>query len=188
VRCVAVGRFVLQKGFDILVSAWGRLVASWPTRLEPPELVMVGDGPRREQLRRQVTALGLDGRVRMTGALPRSAVLAELQQARVFTLPVRSRLAGLNAEGLGLAAVEAAACGLPVVVARSGGAPEAVVDGMTGAVVPPEDPGSLAAALRPLLLDADYARAMGVAGRRHAAAHFGSDQARRTLRQALALE
>ncbi|MFL6064888.1 MAG: glycosyltransferase family 4 protein [Friedmanniella sp.] len=188
VRCVAVGRFVLQKGFDILLAAWGRLLAGWPTRLEPPELVLVGDGPRREQLRRQVSALRLDGRVRMTGALPRSAVLAELQQARVFALPVRSRLAGLNAEGLGLAAVEAAACGLPVVVARSGGAPETVVDGVTGAVVPPEDAGSLAAALRPLLLDADCARAMGAAGRRHAAAHFGSDQARRTIRQALALE
>ena len=55
--------------------------------------------------------------------------VAELQRADVFALPVRTRLAGLNPEGLGLAALEAAACGLPVVVGDSGGAPETVRDG-----------------------------------------------------------
>ena len=67
-------------------------------------------------------------------------MIAELQRADVFALPMRTRLAGLNPEGLGLAAVEAAACGLPVVVGRSGGAPETVQPGQTGFVVPPDDP------------------------------------------------
>jgi phosphatidylinositol alpha-1,6-mannosyltransferase len=84
--------------------------------------------------------------------------------------------------------VEAAACGLPVVVGRSGGAPETVLDGVTGAVVTPDDPRRLAGALRPLLLDASLAAAMGAAGRRHVMARFGAEQARRTLRLALALD
>ena len=57
--------------------------------------------------------------MRLTGALPRSAVVAELQRAHAFALPVRTRLAGLNPEGLGLAALEAAACGLPVIVRKT---------------------------------------------------------------------
>jgi phosphatidylinositol alpha-1,6-mannosyltransferase len=188
VRCVAVGRFVIQKGFDTLLDSWSRVLAGWPPEVQPPELVLVGDGPQRDRLRRQVAALGLGPRVRMTGPLPRAAVVTELQRARVFALPVRSRLRGLNAEGLGLAAVEAAACGLPVVVGRSGGAPETVLDGVTGAVVTPDDPRRLADALRPLLLDASLAAAMGAAGRRHVMARFGAEQARRTLRLALALD
>ena len=187
-RCVAVGRFVAQKGLDTLVAAWAVVLAGWPAALPPPGLVLVGDGPQRDRLDAQVRAAGLAPHIRFTGALPRPAVVAELQQAQVFALPVRRRLAGLYAEGLGLAAVEAAACGLPVVVGRSGGAPETVVDGVTGAAVPPEDPAALAAALRPLLLDPDRARAMGAAGRDHVRARFGREQAGATLRRALDLD
>ena len=58
----------------------------------------------------------------------------------MFALPVRTRRAGLEPEGLGLAAIEAAACGLPVVVGISGGTPETVQDGRTGYLVDPRDP------------------------------------------------
>ena len=186
-RCVAVGRFVLQKGFDTLVRAWARVQQAWPDGERRPELVLVGDGPQREWLRAEVGRLGLTGSVRMTGPLPRTAVVAELQAARVFALPVRRRLAGLNAEGLGLAAVEAAACGLPVVVGASGGAPETVREGASGFVVPPEDPDRLAEVLLPLLLDPARAARMGAVGRQHVSAHFGAAAARRTLRRALHL-
>ena len=187
-RCVAVGRFVAQKGFDTLVEAWRLVLAGWPGAADLPELVLVGDGPQRARVSAQVVAAGLQPSVRITGALPRTAVVAELQRAHVFALPVRSRFGGLNAEGLGLAAVEAAACGLPVVVGRSGGAPETLVDGVTGTVVVPDDPHELAHAVRALLLDPARARAMGAAGRRHVADRFGAEQARRTLRRALALD
>jgi phosphatidylinositol alpha-1,6-mannosyltransferase len=187
-RCVAVGRFVRQKGFDTLLRAWRRLLDDWPTGRPVPELVLVGDGPQRPTLVRLVGELGIGTTVRMTGALPREGVLAELQAARVFALPVRSRWRGLYAEGLGLAAVEAAACGLPVVVGRSGGAPETVVEGRTGAVVNPDDAAALAAAMRLLLLDPGRAAALGAAGRQHVAARFSADAARRTIRAALALD
>ena len=186
-RCVAVGRFVRQKGFDTLLRAWREVLAGWPPRLPDPELVLVGDGPQRPALTGLVDGLGLGGSVRLTGAVPRDRVLAELRAARVFALPVRSRWGGLYAEGLGLAAVEAAACGLPVVVGRSGGAPETVRAGRTGAVVDPDDPAALAALLLPPLLDPVRAAELGAAGREHVAARFGADAARATLRAALAL-
>ena len=184
-RCVAVGRFVVQKGFSTLIRAWRAVQDRWPAAAERPELVVVGDGPQRVELCRLVSQLGLEATVRMTGALPRSGVLAELQAARVFALPVRTRWAGLNPEGLGLAAVEAAACGLPVVVGRSGGAPETVRDGVTGFVVDPARPADLAGRIATLLLDPVRAAAMGAAGRRHVAASFGREQAQATLLHAL---
>ncbi len=187
-RCVAVGRFVVQKGFDTLLRSWRRVLDGWPSTVPRPELVLVGDGPQRTALERLVALLGLHEGVRFTGPQPRDAVLAELQAAQVFALPVRSRWRGLNAEGLGLAAVEAAACGLPVVVGRSGGAPETVRDGVSGNVVAPDDPAGLADAVRPLLLDRTRAQAMGAAGRAHVRDRFGSDSVRQTLRQALALD
>ena len=186
-RCVAVGRFVRQKGFDTLLRAWRLVLDRWPPATPAPELVLVGDGPQRARLTGLAAALRLGDTVRMTGALSRDGVLAELRAARVFALPVRSRWQGLYAEGLGLAAVEAAACGLAVVVGRSGGAPETVQDGRTGVVVAPEDPRALAAAVRPLLLDPARAARLGAAGRAHVGARFGSDAVRSTLRAALAL-
>lgn len=186
-RCVGVGRFVRQKGFDTLLQGWRLVLDGWPPGAPTPELVLVGDGPERAGLTRLAAGLGLANQVSMTGPLPRDGVLAELRQAQVFALPVRSRWGGRYTEGLGLAAVEAAACGLPVVIGRSGGAPETVVDGRTGVVVPPDDPRALAAALQPLLADPDRAAAFGSAGRVHVTARFGSAAVRTTLREALAL-
>ena len=86
-----------------------------------------------------------------------------------------------------MAAIEAAACGLPVVVGRSGGAPETVLDGRTGFVVPPADHRALADRLVELLADPARSRAMGEAGRRFVVERFSAFQARRTLRTALDL-
>jgi phosphatidyl-myo-inositol dimannoside synthase len=186
-RAVAVGRFVAQKGFDTLLRAWRRVVDRATDPAAPPELVLVGDGAGRSRLERLVGRLGLADAVRLTGAVPRTQVIAELQRADVFALPMRTRLAGLNPEGLGLAALEAAACGLPVVVGRSGGAPETVQPGRTGFVVDPQDDIALADRLTALLGDPVGARAMGAAGRHFVTERFAAEQARRTLRAALDL-
>ncbi|WP_375423148.1 glycosyltransferase family 4 protein [uncultured Friedmanniella sp.] len=187
-RCVAVGRFVVQKGLDALVTAWRSVQDGWPTGAVRPLLVLVGDGPQRTALLRQVAHLDLTSAVRFTGPLPRTAVVAELQAAQVFALPVRTRWAGLNAEGLGLAAIEAAACGLPVVVGDSGGAPETLVEGRSGHVVVASNPGRLAAVLTGLLLEPERAAAMGAAGRRYVLSRYSPERARSTLRRALGLD
>ena len=186
-RAVAVGRFVSQKGLDTLLQAWRRVVDQTSGPARPPELVLVGDGPERPRLEAMVARLGLGPAVRLTGAVPRTQVVLELQRADVFALPMRTRLAGLNPEGLGLAALEAAACGLPVLVGRSGGAPETVLPGRTGFVVDPDDAGALAVRLVGLLCDPLAARAMGAAGRCLVLDRFGLDQARQTLWTALDL-
>lgn len=183
---VAVGRFVAQKGFDVLLRAWPGVVGGLgPGR--PPRLVLVGDGPQAPHLRRLAEQLGVAGTVTFTGALDPSAVADRLRDADVFALPVRTRWAGLNPEGLGLAALEAAACGLPVLVGDSGGAPETVLDGVTGRVLPGDDPAAWTRAVLALLRDPAAAASMGDRGRWHVEERFGRGPARRTLRAALRL-
>ena len=105
----------------------------------------------------------------------------------MFALPVRTRLAGLNPEGLGLAALEAAACGLPVIIGDSGGTAETVRDGETGYLLASDDHQAWARRIAELLDDRAQARAMGRRGRAHVVERFGFDQARTTLRRALQL-
>jgi len=183
---VAVGRFVAQKGFDLLLRSWPGVVAGLgPART--PRLVLVGDGPQAPRLRRLADRLGITPTVIFTGALAATEVADRLRDAHVFALPVRTRWAGLNPEGLGLAALEAAACGLPVLVGDSGGAPETVLDGVTGRVLPGHDVGAWTRAVLDLLRDPAAAAAMGERGRRLVVDRFGTERARGTLRAALRL-
>ncbi len=185
-RCISVGRFVPRKGLDVLLEAWRLLLHRWPEPAARPELILVGDGPLRTRL--TAKARGIDPQIRFTGALAPAEVAIHLQQADVFALPVRTRRAGLEPEGLGLATIEAAACGLPVIVGNSGGTPETVEDGRTGYLIDSRDPGALADRLRRLLLDAELATAMGARGRTFVAERFGATEARRQLRAALRVD
>lgn len=186
-QVVSVGRFVAQKGFDVLLRAWRLVLDRWSRGVPVPELVLVGEGPRRRRLLADVERADLGHTVRLTGALPREALAVLLPRAQVFALPMRTRWCGLHPEALGLAALEAAACGLPVIVGASGGAPETVRPGVSGFVVHPQDPYALADRLTWLLADPERARAMGRAGRVLVEERFGSDRARAVLRRALSL-
>ena len=185
-RVVSVGRLVRQKGFDALLDAWRLVLDGWSGPVTP-ELRVVGDGPMRRRLDVQITTLHLRSSVTLLGARPRAEVVAELQHADVFALLMRTRLAGLNPEGLGLAALEASACGLPVVVGDSGGAPETVLPERTGYVVDPGDTQQVAAHLLALLSDPGLAAGLGREGRRFVQSGHGLEQAGRTLRAALGL-
>ena len=186
-RCIAVARLIPQKGLCTLLRAW-RIVIDRAARSHlAPELTIVGDGPQRGLLERTVQELELSKSTRIIGALPRTGVIAQLQQAGVFALPVRTRWAGLNPEGLGLAALEAAACGLPVIVGHSGGAPETVREADTGFLIPSGDHRLLAERLSLLLENPSLAQQMGSRGRHYVSAHFSMDSARARLREALEL-
>ena len=186
-RCISVARLIPQKGVMTLLRAWRTVIDRARRSGAARELIIVGDGPLRSVLERSVYKLRLSGSVRIVGAAPRAEVITHLQHADVFALPVRTRLAGLNPEGLCLAALEAAACGLPVIIGDSGGAPETVRDGETGFLVHSHDHQLLAARLDQLLGDPALAREMGKRGCDHVTQHFGSDVARATLRSALEL-
>ncbi|WP_286878728.1 glycosyltransferase family 4 protein [Methanoculleus sp. UBA413] len=121
---IFTGRLIREKNVDVLLRA---LV---PVREEVPDLraLVVGDGPERPALERLARDLGLAGAVRFTGFLPRyDDVIAAMKASRVFVLPS-------TREGFGIAALEAMACGLPVVTADHPGnaAGDLVVEGVNG--------------------------------------------------------
>jgi glycosyltransferase involved in cell wall biosynthesis len=151
----SVGRLDGQKGYDVLLHA----LAALPDAA----LVLVGDGPERSRLEALTAELGLGERVRFTGwqAEPRR----HLTTVDVFGLPSRF-------EGFPLAVVEAMLAELPVVATTVGSVPEAVRDGETGLLVPPDDPAALAAALRRLLSDPALRLRLGRQGRALALEHF----------------
>lgn len=128
-------------------------------------MLLVGDGPWRPTLEHQARMLGVTEFVHFAGV--RNDIPALLAASDLFCLPSRT-------EGLGIAAIEAMASGLPVVASRVGGLPEVVEDGVTGLLVPPDDTAALAEALVRILEDRHRAAQMGDAGRTRAKQHFDS--------------
>jgi phosphatidylinositol alpha-1,6-mannosyltransferase len=158
---VCVSRLVARKGQDVLVAGWRQVLESHPDA----RLLLVGGGPAEKSLRRAVARLGLADSVVLTGPVATEQLPAHYAAGDVFAMPCRTRRGGLDVEGLGMVFLEAAACGRPVVAGTSGGAPEAVRDGVTGHVVDPRSPDAVAATIAGLLADPARARAMGAAGR-----------------------
>jgi glycosyltransferase involved in cell wall biosynthesis len=148
-------------GLDILLDAFALL----PTGSHPLTLWIAGDGPARTALEQQARRLGIEERVQFLGPLHHDRMPAFMWGLDLFVNPSR-------AESFGVAALEAAASGLPVVASRVGGLPEIVADGETGLLVEPENPAALAEALSQLLRDPERRRAMAAAARTRAVAHY----------------
>lgn len=113
---------------------------------------MVGDGPLRPEIERRVAELGLDGTVRLLGALPQHEVTRRLGESTVFVLPSVVAPDG-QMEGIPVALMEAMAAGRPVVTSALSGIPELVEDGVTGLLVQPGDAPGISAALKRLIED-----------------------------------
>jgi glycosyltransferase involved in cell wall biosynthesis len=160
VTVLAVGRLRPPKDFPTLVRAVARLEPG-AVRLE-----IAGDGPERAALASEIERLGLDGTVELLGT--RSDVPDLLAAADVFVL-------SSDSEGLPMSVLEAMAAGVPVVATAVGGVPELVRDDETGLLVPPRDPGALAAALGKLAADPELRRRLGGAGRRRVENEFSLD-------------
>ncbi len=162
---VFVGRITRQKGVPVLLRA--------AAELDPrAQLVLCAGAPDTPQLLAEVTDLvdGLrdvrKGVVWISGMLAKPEVIQLLSHATVFVCPSVY-------EPLGIVNLEAMACSTAVVASRVGGIPEVVDDGVTGLLVPPDDPAALAAAVNELLTDPARAAIMGRAGRDRAVAEFG---------------
>jgi phosphatidyl-myo-inositol dimannoside synthase len=158
---VCVSRLVPRKGQDTLIRALPGVLARVPEAV----LLIVGDGPYRADLERLAERTGVAGSVRFTGAVPWSELPAHYGAGDVYAMPCRTRRGGLDVEGLGIVYLEASATGLPVVAGDSGGAPDAVLEGETGYVVPGRDLTALTGRLVELLLDPALRARLGARGR-----------------------
>lgn len=161
IRAVMVGRFEAPKDQATLLRALAR-VADVNITLE-----FVGDGPMRRSTENLAEALGLRNRVRFLGE--RNDVPELLSEADLFILSSWF-------EGLPLALLEAMRSGLPVIASRVGGVTEAVIDGVTGILVPPGDPEALARALARMAASPRERVEMGQAGRRLFVARFREER------------
>jgi phosphatidylinositol alpha-1,6-mannosyltransferase len=114
--------------------------------------------------------------VALTGRVPWDELPAHYVAGDVFAMPCRTHGRGLDVEGLGIVYLEASASGLPVVAGNSGGAPEAVLPGVTGHVLDGRDLDTLAGTLADLLADPDHAATLGEAGRAWVTDHWQWDR------------
>jgi phosphatidylinositol alpha-1,6-mannosyltransferase len=178
---VSISRLVPRKGMDVLVEAASRLSASYPDLT----VAIAGDGRELPRLERLAAASAAT--VRVLGRVSDEDRALLLGAADVFVMACRNRWAGLEQEGFGMVFLEAAAAGVPQIAGDSGGASEAVADGVTGLVVgTPGDPGAVAEALRSLLADPTRRRRMGRAARARVQEFFDNDVLASRLADALA--
>jgi N-acetyl-alpha-D-glucosaminyl L-malate synthase BshA len=158
-----VSNFRPLKRVEDVVRIFAAVRAEIPSRLD-----LVGEGPARSRIEDLVVSLGLRDHVRFLGE--RGDLIAILQQSDLFLLPSQT-------ESFGLAALEAMACGVPVVASDVGGVSEVVAEGETGFLAAAGDVASMAKHARRLLTDEDLRRRMSRAARHMAETRFRLDPA-----------
>lgn len=158
---VCVARLVHRKGQDKLIDAMPSILES----ISNAHLLIVGQGPYQKKLVKRVKKLGLKESVTFVGRINYEKLPEYICVGDLFAMPSRSRFGGLEVEGLGIAYLEASACGLPVIAGSSGGAPDAVVDGKSGEVVNGTDITAIAKTVIKFFRDPEGSRQMGQFGR-----------------------
>lgn len=132
---LCLGRLERAKGWDVLFAAMAR-----PEAPRSAQITFVGAGPDQQALIEALAGQGLTDRVELVGWLDPPAIRDRLSRAIAMVLPSRR-------ENYPLVLLEAMAAGVPVVTTRVGGIPEMIEDGLSGLLVPPDDPSALATAL-----------------------------------------
>lgn len=172
VKIVAAGRLHSKKGFDVLIRAVGKLRA-WDIDVT---CEIAGEGDERAGLQALIQELDLDPYVKLVGW--KDDVAGFLATGDLFAFPSHQ-------EGFPLTLLEAMAVGLPVVATEIDGPVEILKEGITGRLVPDEDPDRLAEALGELISDRPAARRLGAAARALVLRDYGPDALARRLEAAL---
>lgn len=167
--CTADERLVIHmsnlrpiKQVDVVIRVFAQICAALPARL-----LLVGDGPERGRAELLIQELGIADRVELIGEV--QDVVALLSVADLLLLPSLQ-------ESFGLSALEAMACGVPVVASNVGGLPEVIVDGVTGFLHPPDQASAMAASAVRVLSDPSLHDTMAAAGARLAAERFSTER------------
>jgi colanic acid/amylovoran biosynthesis glycosyltransferase len=165
IHLITVGALIWRKGFEYALMALRILLEQgFNVRLE-----IIGDGIERDRIVYTAQDLGIKDQVQLSGRLSPVEVRDRLRSADIFILPSLS-------EGIANVAVEAMACGLPIVTTECGGMCEAVENGAEGFVVPSRDPAALAEALIQLIQNPGLRSDMGRAGRQRVLRQFTLDR------------
>jgi len=159
----SLGRFDFIKGYDVMLTAFGRLLRTWD-QTDRPMLVLAGEGPEQERLEAMVRAHALGDAVRFSGWIEDARDL--LSALDLFSLSSRS-------EGTSVSLLEAMSAGLCPVVTRVGGNASVLGPDLRHRLVPPEDPDALARAWEAALRDRDAARADGGKARARVMLRYG---------------
>ena len=166
---LTVGALVPRKGHDMVIRALPRLNHVAPN----VTYLVVGQGRYRTELENLATNLGVRDRVVFAGRVSVDDLPHVYALSDVFVMASREQLDACDVEGFGLVFLEASACAKPVVGGRSGGIPDAIVDGVTGLLVDSRDPEDISNALARVLTDRDFASRLGQQGRSRAVDEFG---------------
>ena len=167
-------------GIDVLIKAFSlaklACAKADPAMVRGLTLRIVGGGEDEAALKVLVQNLEIDDAVTFVGNIPHSRVPDELRQMDIFVA-----LSRLDSESFGVAAIEAGAVGLPVVVSDAGGLPEVVLQGKTGLVVPKDDPQAACDALIQLVFNPELRHQLGTAGRERVLANYSWDASLKTM-------
>ena len=172
---LAFGRLVKRKGVDRAITAMEGI----QERVPKAQLVVGGTGPEMSRLEKQANRTRVSAV--FLGRVPDEDAPALYATADVFLLPVVDRYWGLETEGLGVVLLEAGACETPSVTGRSGGTPEAVIDGETGFVIDANDKQAIVDATVRLLEDEQLRKKQGRAAREHVEREFSQNRLPQSL-------
>ncbi len=158
---VCVSRLMTRKGQDTLIEVWPEVLKKVPDA----HLLIVGGGSLKQSLHKKTFDNNVHTSVTITGAVDWKELPGFYAAGDVFAMPVRTRNLGFDVEGLGIVYLEASATGIPVIAGNSGGAPEAVIDNVTGFVLNPNNQMILAEKIIELLLNKELSNRLGKQGR-----------------------
>jgi phosphatidyl-myo-inositol dimannoside synthase len=175
---LTVARLVPRKGHKAALQAFARVCREFPEA----HYLIAGTGPEEQKLRQLIEQLGMQGRVTFTGYVA-SETLPNLYNLCDIMLLANREEADGDVEGFGIVFLEANAAGKPVIGGRSGGAIEAVADGVTGRLVDPDSSVELEAILREFLSNPKLRQNMGAAGRRRVESEFNWKQRAQSLHE-----
>ncbi len=156
-----VGRLDFQKGIEYLISAFSKIVKDFPEA----KLIVVGDGPLKNNIRAAINEFGISGSVFLMGRTNTDDLPKIYAACDLFVVPSLM-------EGFGIVYLEAMACGKTCIGANIGGVEDAILDGHTGLLVPPADSDSIYRAIKKLLSDEDTLARFGKEGRKRVLENF----------------